>query len=401
MNTPSADGGHAQYTWELLTALSEQRHPGYRFELVSSRDLKDRYRSSLYPVHAILPPLVGRNAFSTRLSWVCGRLTHYHRRESCFLNWLQGRPDITAVHLQEWTPWLAARVVRRLRQMGKRVYCTVHNVVPHKYPLGVPRAVVDGWIRRACKLCDGLFVHTDLLADQLAAYLGEPHPPISVVPHGVWTVRDPSPQPALRERLAWKRLLFFGSIRQNKGLHVLLDAAERLPDFSITIAGQPGERSYYSDQILPRVQRLRENGIKIDLRPGFAPDEEVVRLFASHSAVVLPYTRQFVAQSGVVFMALAHELPVIASEAGGLNDLLSQFRIGQVFHEPTPEALAKAVRALYAGGAEEDLVDQIRLARQSLSWHNAAQATLMGYSRSQEQRMPSHDDCALGTIPSY
>ena len=56
-------------------------------------------------------------------------------------------------------PWLASPVLRRLKRMGKKAFFTVHNVVPHKYPRLVPRAVVDGWIRRACLMCDGLFVH--------------------------------------------------------------------------------------------------------------------------------------------------------------------------------------------------------------------------------------------------
>ena len=38
MYTPSAAGGHARYTWELMTALTASARGGYRFELVTSRD---------------------------------------------------------------------------------------------------------------------------------------------------------------------------------------------------------------------------------------------------------------------------------------------------------------------------------------------------------------------------
>ena len=73
--------------------------------------------------------------------------------------------------------------------------------------------------------------------------------------------------------------------------------------------------------------------MKIDLIDRFIPDSEVGRLFKTHSAIVLPYTGEFKAQSGVVFMALAHELPVVASEVGGLRDLLNQYKIGVTFHD--------------------------------------------------------------------
>ena len=70
-------------------------------------------------------------------------------------------------------------------------------------------------------------------------------------------------------------------------------------------------------------------------------------MFARHSAIVLPYTHDFTAQSGIVFVALAYELPVVASEAGGLRDLFDQFAIGTSFRQSTPQALALAVRSLY------------------------------------------------------
>src|SRR4051812_34291719 len=52
---PCASGGHARYAWELTTALARHAHGRHRFELVSSQDLEPQFRSTEYPVHAILP----------------------------------------------------------------------------------------------------------------------------------------------------------------------------------------------------------------------------------------------------------------------------------------------------------------------------------------------------------
>ena len=385
MYAPSADGGMAQYAWELMTALARQPRAGCRYELVTSVDLEPQFRSDSYRISAVLPPLRHRSAYRTRLGWISGRLTHYPRRERAFLEWLRGRPDVVGVHLQEWTPWLAAGMIRRIHAMGKRAYHTVHNVLPHQYPAGVPRRVVRGWARRARLMCDGLFVHTDELAGELAASLGRPHPPITVVPHGVWTVRGGTGVPAMAERLALKRLLFFGSIRRNKGLHVLLDAMGQMPEYRLTVAGEPHERQYVEDEVLPRVRRLRAGGARVELVDRFVSDAEVGPLFASHSAVLLPYTSGFVAQSGVVFMAIAHDVPVVASHAGGLREVLEQFRVGTGFGNASPQAVAAAVRELHEH-PPQDLTAGLAQARRRFSWEGAARATIDGYSARQGER---------------
>ncbi|HWE03255.1 MAG TPA: glycosyltransferase family 4 protein [Tepidisphaeraceae bacterium] len=393
MYTPTAGGGHARYAWELLNALSEQQR-GYRFELVSSEDLDPQFHPVNYRLHAILPALKDRRDFPNRAAWVASRLTHYARRDLQFLKWLKSRPDVVAVHFQEWTPWQAAPLFRRIRAMGKKIFYTNHNVVPHKYPKFIPKQIVDGWTRRACLQADGLFVLSDLLADQLSRFLGDDHPPIRVVPHGVWTVADMEKAPGLDERLGWKRLLSFGTLRKNKGVDLLLRAAEYLPGYSITIAGEPIHSDYFHDEILPLVRQLRARGVKVDLIDHFVPDEQVGALFASHSAIVLPYTRDFVAQSGVAFMALAYQLPVVASEAGGLRDLFDEFKIGVTFRDPTPQALAQAVKELYSQDARRDLVRQIAAARDRYSWHQAARATMAGYAL-EEEKVRHAEDCPI------
>jgi glycosyltransferase involved in cell wall biosynthesis len=322
-------------------------------------------------------------------------MTHYLLREMEFLAWLKARPDVMAVHFQEWTPWLAASLVRKIKALDKKVYFTSHNVVPHKYPRHVPKALMHAWIRNACLLCDGIFVHTDQLAQRMGALLGQPHPPIHVLPHGVWTVTDVRSDLSLEQRLSWRKLLFFGAIRRNKGLDLLLDAMTNLPGFSITIAGDPGEPEYFHGEILPRIERLRASGVKIDLRARFTPEDELGELFQSHSAVVLPYTSGFVAQSGVVFLALAYETPVIASEAGGLRDLFSRHKIGVTFTDPTPTDLE-----LYSKVEPGSLLDQIRAAKARFSWQDAANVAIAAYDLPSERRSTQYE-CSLQTNPAH
>jgi glycosyltransferase involved in cell wall biosynthesis len=306
---------------------------------------------------------------------------HYPRCERLFLDWLRGRPDVGIVHFQEHTIWLAESLFRSVRAMGKRVFYTVHNVRPHAYPPLIPRQMVDDWDRQSWRQCDGLFVLSEQLREDLAKFLGRGHPPIYVAPHGTWspTGAPPPAAPDLPERLRGRRLLFFGNIRRNKGLDVLLRAAESLPDYSLTIAGEPRELRYFEAEVVPAVERLRAAGRDVRLRSEFIPDDQLGELFAQHSAFVLPYTTEFTAQSGVVFMALTHGIPVIASAVGGMRDLLAEFRIGRTFEPNRHEQLAAAIRALHEGGHTDDLAAEIRRARARYSWDTAAEETARAY----------------------
>src|SRR5581483_3047888 len=83
MYTPSSDGGHARYTWELLTALSRQPR-GFRYELVTSEDFVPQFRSDLYPAHTILPVLKHKSSYPNKFAWASSRIMHYTRREQIF-----------------------------------------------------------------------------------------------------------------------------------------------------------------------------------------------------------------------------------------------------------------------------------------------------------------------------
>jgi glycosyltransferase involved in cell wall biosynthesis len=244
------------------------------------------------------------------------------------------------------------------------------------------------------------------LRDDLARFLGtDDHPPIDVTPHGVWTSSATAgrgaslPQEQSRAR---PRLLFFGTIRRNKGLDLLFRAADQLRELELTIAGEPREAEYFRTEVAPQVAALRGQGIRIGLMDRFIPETEVPALFAAHDAVVLPYTEEFTAQSGVVFLAIAHATPVVASEAGGLRDLFGQFRIGTTFREPTPDALAAAVRECVEQSARGTFKAPLRAAKQHFSWEAAAEATIAAYTTGLEANREENDrDAATISAHQY
>src|SRR5512142_2396024 len=137
MVTPSASGGHARYTWELMTALRAAAPPSdLRLTLLTSADLGSEFRRASYEIADVLPPL--RLRFPSRIQWAVGRIAHYARREEAVLRWLRARPRVDVVHYQEppfGSPWH----LRRVRAAGPAPVATVHNVRPHSYPVPVLR----------------------------------------------------------------------------------------------------------------------------------------------------------------------------------------------------------------------------------------------------------------------
>jgi len=168
-----------------------------------------------------------------------------------------------------------------------------------------------------------------------------------------------------------------------------------LPGFSITIAGAAHDADYFRTCIAPQVEKLRGMGMHVDVRNEFLPEEALGALFAEHSAIVLPYTRQFAAQSGVAFMALAHETPIIASEVGGLRDLFDEFKIGATFADSSARALSSTIKEFFERKSCDEVAEQLHAARTHYSWASAADVMIAAYGIS-----PARADVPHRIVPS-
>jgi len=268
---------------------------------------------------------------------------------------------------------MAMSFYRQLRKRGVRIVRTVHNIHPHKFvlpPLVTQKLDVAEW-----KRADSLIVHSDRLKKQLQHTLGGVAQPLHVVPHGIWPVKSQVKRERGGKR---KTVLFFGNVRANKGLHILLDALPLLSDYHLVIAGRISEEAYYTQEVEPRVNRLVSQGSSIECILKFIPDEEVGALFARADVLALPYT-DFHAMSGILFDALAYRVPVVASESGGIADVMGAFDIGEMF-DGTPEDLARSIGQVVSrpSGAYNVAFDR---AHEQLSWGAVASKTQRVYEQ--------------------
>jgi glycosyltransferase involved in cell wall biosynthesis len=135
--------------------------------------------------------------------------------------------------------------------------------------------------------------------------------------------------------------LFFGHIRPFKGLDIALHAWRELKtDVTLLVAGEAwwkGEEEYRAlAQGLPNV--------KFDFR--YIPDAEIATYFAVADVVLAPYRIE--AQSGVALTAFHFARPVIATNVGGLPEIIEEGINGMLVPPEDPSALAHAVDAFFA-----------------------------------------------------
>lgn len=231
-------------------------------------------------------------------------------------------------------PWAvpvhAVHLMAILRSVGVPYAVHVHNVVPHEPIPGALRAA-RSFFGRAARLV----THADALASQCRALVpGADVTTVPMPPHLPAVVR-PMPEGA-------PRLLCLGYLRDYKGTDVAIEAMAQLAaegtDATLTIAGEPWDGVDRWRDLVER--RGLEDRVRLDLR--YVPDAEVAELIADHHVFVAPY--RSATQSGIVPQALAAGRPVVASDVGGLPELVAEGHNGSLAAPGDAFDLARAMQ---------------------------------------------------------
>ncbi len=254
-----------------------------------------------------------------------------------------GRLDPDVVHVQ-WLP-RPEHDLRWLRRIAddRPVVLTAHDVLPRR------RRAAPVW-PDVLETAERVVVHSQRAVEQLVE-LGLGRERIARIPHPVFPA-EPLPPPKGRT------LLFFGLIRDYKGLDVLLEALPEIPDAKLVVAGDP-------------VDPVRKTA-GVDWRLGFVPEAEVPGLMAEAAAVVLPYRR--LDSSGVLATAIGYGRPVVVSDVGSLGEIVREYGAGEVVPPGDPKALAEATTRLLEPAALKAAHAGAKKAAKQLTWKKAAQA---------------------------
>ena len=283
------------------------------------------------------------------------------------LNWValgnrlrKEAPDM--ILMKYWTPFMApcfGTIARIARKNGKtKVICQIDNVEPHEHHL-----IDKPFNRYYLGAVDGFVYMSEQVGGELRAYTSAPaiFSPHPMFEHFGERVERTEACQRLGLDAEKRYLLFFGLIRDYKGLDLLLEAFERVEDKGLRLL-VAGEFYNNKEQYYAILDRLAE---RVVLHDHFIPDAEVAAYFSVADALVLPY--RTATQSGVTQIAYNFSVPMVVTRVGGLPEIVPDGKVGFVC-EPTVEGVHEAIAKLYKNNALHHFTQQFPEERKRFSW---------------------------------
>jgi glycosyltransferase involved in cell wall biosynthesis len=170
-----------------------------------------------------------------------------------------------------------------------------------------------------------------------------------------------------------KYLLFFGFIRQYKGLDLLLksfaQSGLKVHNVKLIIAGE-----YYEDSA-PYKQLIQDLNLSdaVIERNDFIPNQEVSTYFSACDMVVQTY--HSATQSGVTQIAYHFNKPMLVTNVGGLSETVPNGKSGYVCEKDEHE-IAKALIDFYENDREHGFSEYAKVFKSKFSWNHIMDAVL-------------------------
>jgi glycosyltransferase involved in cell wall biosynthesis len=269
------------------------------------------------------------------------------------LNWLsvgrelsQLKPDLLVVRY--WLPFMGPclgtilRLVRRNKHT--KIICIADNVVPHeKRPGDKP------FTAYFVKPVNAFITMSEKVLKDLKSFSSAP---ARLVVHPLYdnfgeAISKTEARAHLKLPTDKKILLFFGFIRQYKGLDMLFKAMLLLQnkgsDIHLLVAGEFYEDRKSYDQLIAELGI----GERLFMHTEFIADSEVKYYLSAADFVIQPYRNA--TQSGVTPLAYHFERPMLVTRVGGLPDSVKDGYSGLIA-EPNPGSIAEKIEELYRLG---------------------------------------------------
>ena len=232
----------------------------------------------------------------------------------------------------------------------------VHDVIPHQRRL--PPFVERRTLGRLYRTAGTLVVAHELLRGLLFDEFGVDPSSVEVIPLPIPAVADSG---APVEGSSRPLVLFFGTLRRNKGVDVLLRAVRVLranggADVRVVIAGSG------APEVEDAVREAARRDPGIDAEIGLVSEARKEQLYREATLVVLPYTA-FTSQSGVLGDAYAYGVPVVVTDVGAMGQTVHTDESGWVVPPADAEALADAIAAAVSSSSARD--HAVRAARKA------------------------------------
>jgi len=191
--------------------------------------------------------------------------------------------------------------------------------------------------------CDNIIAVSNEIKNVLTSNLGADINKISIISCGVDTsVFVPLEKMDTRRKLGIaenaKVVLFAGSLNYSKGVDVIFECAQRMPDVLFIFVGDG----------------LLKTDIKNCKFPGTCPHEEMAKWMNSADIFVLPSRSE--GTPVVILEALSCGIPVIASRIGGCPDVIKDGKTGYLVPVNDVDMMQRKVRDLLNDDVDRNLM---------------------------------------------
>ncbi len=293
------------------------------------------------------------------------------------LNWrksakliAKSKPDLMI--LRFWIPFFApayysiCKYVKK--KTGAKVMFICDNVIPHEHRIGD-----ETLIKLIFKVGDYFMIHSKSVENDLLKF--NKGKPFMLSPHPVYNIFGPASGKAesremIRDKFGIdlgsdKVILFFGYIRKYKGLPYLINAMKQINvkmKVKLMIVGE-----FYEDE-KPTRDLIDSLGLKNDIFviSDYIPNEEVKYFFCASDVLVLPYIDA--TQSGIIQIAYYYDKPVIATDVGGLGEVVIDGKTGFVVEPRSSKSIADAVIEYYDKDLEKGFSANVAEEKKKYSW---------------------------------
>lgn len=355
-------GGLAAYNERLATEFMNNG------EEVTIHTFKLQYPGFLFP---------GKSQFA---SWDAPKHLSINRTVNSInpFNWIwlgrkikSMKPDL--VIFKYWIPFMApcfGTIARIIKQNKKtRIITIVDNMIPHEKRPG------DNLLNRYfVKPIDAYIAMSEPVLKDIKNI--DPEKPRVLSPHPLFdNFGDIVSKEEALNKLGlpdqYKYILFFGFIRDYKGLDLLLKAMaeKQVKDLPVRVL-VAGEFYTKPEPYYDLIKQLKIED-RVVLKTNFIDDNDVKNYFCASDLVVQPY--KSATQSGVTQIAYHFNKPMIVTDVGGLAEIVPDGKTGYVVQQD-PAAIAKAIHSFFNENRSKDFIENIKNEKKKYSWSRMVEA---------------------------
>ena len=280
------------------------------------------------------------------------------------------KAEYDIIHLTRLPQWFEIPFFK----FKKKAILSVHDPIPHSGQSLKARLLSNSARRITYSLLNNFVIFNERQKESFISTYKLYNKNIIISRLSCYTCLQPIAR-QLSYKTDYKYILFSGRITQYKGLQYLLPAFKKVhelyPSIKLIVAGS-GKFSFDIEEYIKLDY--------IEIRHRFIPDTELIDLIKGSLFMVCPYTDA--TQSGVIMSAFAFNVPVLATNVGGLPEMVKDRFFGRIIEERNEFALVEGICEMLADEKQLKLYsDNIKTeyGEGNRSWKRIAEKLKMDY----------------------